>query len=50
MIAQTGSSTCPVAMLEQYMARTGMRWEDDCYVFEHFRKQKMEKPLQSQAI
>ena len=25
LIARTNSSTCPVAMLERYMARTGMR-------------------------
>ena len=40
LIARTGSSTCPVAMLEHYMARTGMRWEDDCYIFRAIQKTK----------
>ena len=28
MVARIGSSTCPVAMLERYMAITGMPWSD----------------------
>ena len=28
LIARTGSSTCPVAMLERYMERTGIRCND----------------------
>ena len=28
VVARTGSSTCPVAMLERYMAITGMSWSD----------------------
>ncbi|XP_065904717.1 integrase/recombinase xerD homolog isoform X3 [Dysidea avara] len=40
LIARTNSSTCPVAMLEQYMARTGMRWGDDCYLFRAIQRTK----------
>ena len=40
LIARTNSSTCPVAMLERYMARTGMRWGDDCYIFRAIQRTK----------
>jgi len=40
LIARTSSSTCPVAMLERYMARTGMRWQDNCYIFRAIQKTK----------
>ena len=33
LISRTSTNTCPVAMLEKYMARTGMRWADDCFLF-----------------
>ena len=40
LIARAGSSRCPVAMLERYMARTGMRWEDSCYIFRAIQNTK----------
>ena len=33
LIVWTSSSTCSVAMLERYMARTGMCWASDQFIF-----------------
>ena len=33
VVARTGTSTCPVAMLERYFARTGMSVNDERFLF-----------------
>ena len=33
MVARTGDLTCPVAMLEKYLQRTGMTLQDQAYLF-----------------
>ena len=33
VVARTGTSTCPVAMLEQYFARTGISVNDERFLF-----------------
>jgi len=33
-------------MLEKYMARTGIRWADDCFIFWPIQKTKSGKSLQ----
>ena len=40
VVARTHSTTCPVAMLESYMVRTGMAWDDLCFLFRPIRKSK----------
>ena len=40
LIARTRSSTCPVAMLEHYMERTGIRCNDQCFLFRAIQKTK----------
>ena len=40
VVARTGSHTCPVAMLERYMLRTGMSREDDRFLFRPIQKIK----------
>ena len=40
VIARTGNLTCPVAMLERYMNRTGMSLDDQRYLFALFREQR----------
>ena len=40
LIARTGSSTCPVAMLKRYMDRTSTRWNDECFLFRPIQKTK----------
>ena len=32
-MTRTGNHTCPVAMTESYMSRTGMSWNDQRYLF-----------------
>ena len=50
-IAQTGNITCPVAMLETYMLRTGMAWTDERLLFRPICKtRKMEKLRESGSI
>ena len=33
VIARTDNPTCPVAMLEKYMGKTGMHWQDQRFLF-----------------
>ena len=40
VIARTGNPTCPVAMLERYMNRTGMSWEEQRYLFRPIQRTK----------
>jgi len=40
LIARTGASTCPVAMLEQYLAATGIRLGSDVFLFRGIVKTK----------
>ena len=40
VIARTGNPTCPVAMLEIYMNRTGMSWEEQRYLFRPIQRTK----------
>ena len=40
LIARSGSSTCPVTILERYMDRTGMSWEDQQFIFWSIQKTK----------
>ena len=40
VVARTGSSTCPVSMLERYMAITGMSWSDQGFFFRPIQKTK----------
>ena len=40
LISRTSTSMCPVATLEKYMARTGMRWSDNCFIFRPIQKTK----------
>ena len=50
-IAQTGNITCPVAMLETYMLRTGMAWTDERLLFRPICKtRKMENLRESGSI
>lgn len=50
-IAETGNITCPVAMLEAYMLRTGMPWDDERLLFRPICKTaKSEKLRESGAI
>ena len=50
-IAQTGNITCPVAMLERYMARTGMAWDEERLLFRPICKTaNTEKLRQSGSI
>lgn len=44
VIAETGNITCPVAMLETYMLRTGTAWNEKSLLFRPICKtRKMEK-------
>ena len=45
IIARTGGCTCPVAMLESYMQRTGMDWEDQRFLFRPIQKTKRGEAL-----
>ena len=38
VVARTNSSTCPVAMLESYMVRTKMLWDDQRFLFRPIQK------------
>ena len=50
-IAQTSNITCPVAMLERYMARTGTAWNEERLLFRPICKTaKTEKLRQSGSI
>ena len=50
-IAQTGNITCPVAMLERYMAKIGMAWDEERLLFRPICKTaKTEKLRQSGSI
>ena len=50
-IAQTGNITCPVAMLETYLLRTGMAWTDERLLFRPICKtRKMEKLRESGSV
>ena len=40
VVARTHSATCPVAMLENYMVRTGMAWDDQRFLFRPIQKSK----------
>ena len=40
VIARTGNCTCPVAMLERYMRRTSMCWNDQRYLFRPIQRTK----------
>ena len=42
VVARTGTSTCPVAMLEQYFARTGMSVNDERFLFRPLQHTKNE--------
>ena len=43
VVARTGMSTCPVAMLEQYLLRTSTAADDKIFLFRPFRAPKMVK-------
>ena len=50
-IAQTGNITCPVAMLDTYMLRTGMAWNEERLLFRQIYKTgKTEKLRESGSI
>jgi len=50
-IARTGNLTCPVAMLEAYMARNGLTWKDQRFLFRPISKSgKTEKLRESGNI
>ena len=50
-IGQTGNITCPVAMLETHMLRTGMAWNEERLLFRSICKtRKMEKLRKSGSI
>ena len=50
-IAQTGNITCPVAMLEKYMTRTSMTWNEERLLFRPICKTgKTENLIQSGSI
>ena len=38
MIARMKSATCPVVMLEQYIAQTKMNWDDQSFLFRPIQK------------
>ena len=40
LIARTRSSTCPVAMMEHYMEKTGIRCNDQCFLFSAIQNTK----------
>lgn len=40
IIARTRNTTCPVVMLELYMRRTRMAWEDQRFLFRPIYKSK----------
>ena len=40
LVSRTMSKTCPVAMLESYMERTGMAWSDCRFLFRPIQKTK----------
>lgn len=40
LVSRTMSKTCPVAMLESYMERTGMSWSDSRFLFRPIQKTK----------
>ena len=51
VIVRTGNFTCPVAILERYMKRTGMCWQDQLCLFRPIQKTKSgEKLRQSGKI
>ena len=45
LISRMSTSICPVAMLEKYMARTSMRWTDDCFIIQPIQKTKSGESL-----
>ena len=45
LIARTKSDTCPIAMLECYMLRTGMTWSDHRFLFRPIQKTKKGESL-----
>ena len=45
VIARTGNLTCPVAMMEKYMGRTGMALDDQRYLFRPIQKTKKGESL-----
>jgi len=40
LVARTRSRTCPVAMLERYMAMTGISWSDQAFFFRPIQRTK----------
>ena len=40
VVARTNSAIYPVAMLESYMTRTGIAWDDQCLLFRPIQKSK----------
>lgn len=45
LIARTGSCVCPVTLLECYMKRAGISWEDHRFLFRPVQKTKKEEML-----
>ena len=47
LVARTRSRTCPVAMLERYMAMTGISWSDQAFFFRPIQKTKNGESLRA---
>ena len=45
VVARTNSATCPVAMLERYMARTKTAWDDQRFLFRPIQKSRKGEAL-----
>ena len=45
VVARTNSATCPVAMLEKYMARTKTAWDDQRFLFRPIQKSRKGEAL-----
>ena len=47
LVARTTNPTCPVAMLEKYMRRTAMTWEDQRFLFRPIQASKKGQTLRA---
>ena len=47
VVARTNSATCPVAMLERYMARTKTAWDDQRFLFRPIQKSRKAEALRA---
>ena len=50
IVARTNSATCPVAMLERYLARTKMAWDDQRFLFRLIQRSVKGEALGSQGV